>query len=397
MASAYNQVVNEVPGSPIFIMKLASNARHLEVQLLGDLWGNVIALFSRDCSMQRRHQKIIEEGPVKGVDPDLLLEMEASAVALAESVHYAGTGTVEFLYDNDTKSYFFLELNPRLQVEHPVTELISDTNLPSCQVMVAMGIPLHCIKDIRRLYNQKDLDGTNKFAFDNSIRRKPVGHAIACRITAENPLNKFTPTSGLINELHFRSLPNVWGYFSLKTNSTIHDYADSQFGHIFAHGKTRDEARKAMVLALSRLEIRGEIRTTIEFLSTILENEEYKACKFHTTWLEGQMTPDKIIRVPPHLTPEKIVLLGAVADGHRVLTRWHERLISDLKHGRNINKKKYTDTLVSVPITLIYQNVKYSIMMERTSVMSYTLRYRDWKVCGWIYIPKRFYFGVIRI
>ena len=135
MASSYNQVVNEVPGSPIFIMKLASNARHLEVQLLGDHWGNVIALFGRDCSMQRRHQKIIEEGPVINVDPDLLLEMEASAVALAESVHYVGTGTVEFLYDNESKSYFFLELNPRLQVEHPVTELISDTNLPACQVM----------------------------------------------------------------------------------------------------------------------------------------------------------------------------------------------------------------------------------------------------------------------
>ena len=91
------------------------------------------------------------------------------------------------------------------------------------------------------------------------------------------------------------------------------------------------------------------------------------------------MNANNIVRVPSHLTPTKIVLLGAVADGHRVFTEWHEKLISDLKHGRNINKKKYTDTLVSVPITLIYQNVKYSIMMERTSSMSYTLRYREWK------------------
>ncbi len=381
MKSAYNQVVNEVPGSPIFIMKLASNARHLEVQLLGDTWGNVIALFGRDCSMQRRHQKIIEEGPVINVDEKLLLEMEASAVALAKSVHYVGAGTVEFLYDNETKSYFFLELNPRLQVEHPVTELISGINLPACQVMVAMGIPLYCIKDIRKLYSQKDLNGTNQFELSNENRIKPIKHAIACRITAENPLNNFTPTSGLISELHFRSLPNVWGYFSLKTKSSIHDYADSQFGHIFASGETRDEARKSMILALSQLEIRGEIRTTIEFLSSILENKEYKMGKFHTTWLEKQMNKSNIVRVPSHLTPEKIVLLGGVANGHKLLTETNEKLMADLLHGRNIHKGKYTDNLVKCPVELIYKNVKYRIFIEKTSDLSYTLRYENnWKV-----------------
>merc|ERR1719491_1059513 len=121
-----------------------------------------------------------------------------------------------------------------------------------------MGVPLHCIADVRRLYGQRDVHGTSRFELSNANRIAPVQHAIACRITAENPLNNFTPTSGLITELHFRSLPNVWGYFSLKTKSAIHDYADSQFGHIFASGPTREDARKSMILALSRLEIRGE-------------------------------------------------------------------------------------------------------------------------------------------
>ena len=315
------------------------------------------------------------------VDEKLLLEMEASAVALCKSVQYVGAGTVEFLYDNETKSYFFLELNPRLQVEHPVTELISGINLPAAQVMVAMGIPLHCISDIRRLYNQKDLNGTNQFALTNENRIKPMQHAIACRITAENPLNNFTPTSGLISELHFRSLPNVWGYFSLKTKSSIHEYADSQFGHIFASGKTRDEARKSMVLALSQLEIRGEIRTTIEFLSSILENEEYKKAQFHTTWLEKQMKDKDIMKMPQHLTSEKIVLLGCAANAHRTLTAMENKLLDDLKHGRNVNKKKYQDALVACPVELIYKNVKYRILIERTgdNPMTFTMRYRSWK------------------
>eukprot|EP01083_Nonionella_stella_P046590 124715_1 len=378
METAYNQVVNEVPGSPIFIMKLASNARHLEVQLLGDQWGNVIALFGRDCSMQRRHQKIIEEGPIINVDPKLVLEMEESAVALAKSVNYVGAGTVEFLYDNDDKKYYFLELNPRLQVEHTVTELISGINLPAAQVMVAMGVPLHCMTDIRRLYSESNLNGTNEFEFLSSARIKPLCHTIACRITAENPLNNFTPTSGLISELHFRSLPNVWGYFSLKTASSIHDYADSQFGHIFASGATRDEARKSMVLALSELEIRGKIRTTIEFLCAILENEEYRNCNFHTTWLEAQLQ-GQFIRVPSHLTPEKIVLLGAVASGQKQLNEMEDKLLSDLQHGRNVNIDKYRDHLVKCFVELIYKNVKYIILIERTACNSYTLRYKRWK------------------
>lgn len=138
----FKMVQNEVPGSPVFIMKVAENARHLEVQLICDRHGNCSTLFGRDCSVQRRHQKIIEEAPVTVAPPEVMLELEHAAIRLAKLVGYESVGTVEYLYDPATKEYCFLELNPRLQVEHPTTEMISGVNIPACQLMIAMGIPL---------------------------------------------------------------------------------------------------------------------------------------------------------------------------------------------------------------------------------------------------------------
>lgn len=133
----FRQVQTEVPGSPIFVMKLAHGARHLEVQLLADQYGNAISLFGRDCSIQRRHQKIIEEAPAIIAQPEVFEEMERSAVRLAKMVGYVSAGTVEYLYTNDGE-YYFLELNPRLQVEHPCTEMVSEVNLPACQLQVCV-------------------------------------------------------------------------------------------------------------------------------------------------------------------------------------------------------------------------------------------------------------------
>ena len=155
--TAYRQVQNEVVGSPIFVMKLSSGARHLEVQLLADEHGQAIALSGRDCSVQRRFQKIIEEGPPVActvLTPDVWVEMERAAVRLAKAVNYVNAGTVEYLYKNG--EFFFLELNPRLQVEHPVTEMITGVNLPAAQLQVAMGIPLHNIADVRKCYVKPD-------------------------------------------------------------------------------------------------------------------------------------------------------------------------------------------------------------------------------------------------
>jgi acetyl-CoA carboxylase / biotin carboxylase 1 len=223
----------------------------LEVQLLADCHGNAIALFGRDCSVQRRHQKIIEEAPISIAPPQVLREMEQAAVRLAKLVGYTGAGTVEYLYEPSTGAFYFLELNPRLQVEHPTTEMVSGVNLPAAQLQVAMGIPLSSIKDIRLMYGLMPND-TNEIDFDfvagtsSKIQRRPIprGHVVAARITAENPDAGFKPNSGKVLELNFRSNPNVWGYFSVNSSGGVHEYADSQFGHIFSYGESRDAARK---------------------------------------------------------------------------------------------------------------------------------------------------------
>jgi len=216
--NAYNAVVGEIPGSPIFVMKLAGQARHLEVQLLADQYGNAISLFGRDCSVQRRHQKIIEEAPVTIANPEKFEEMERAAVRLAKLVGYVSAGTVEYLYSHAEDVFYFLELNPRLQVEHPTTEMVTGVNLPAAQLLVAMGIPLHRIRTIRQLYGVAP-HGASEIDFDmikpesNQLQRKPrpKGHVVAVRITAENPDAGFKPSSGALQELNFRSSTNVWG------------------------------------------------------------------------------------------------------------------------------------------------------------------------------------------
>ena len=292
VANAFRQVCGEVPGSPIFIMKLSSNARHLEVQLLADEYGNAVALNGRDCSVQRRHQKIIEEGPPVAADPTVWTQMEQAAVALAKAVQYTNAGTVEYLYSEKEAKFYFLELNPRLQVEHPVTEMITRVNLPAAQVQVAMGIPLHNIPDIRELYGRHRFEddpnaATSKIDFDAALRVPPNGHCIAVRITAENAEAGFKPTSGGIQELNFRSTPNVWGYFSMDSSGSIHEFADSQFGHLFANGSDREHARRNMVLALKELSIRGDISTTVDYISKLIELDDFVANNIDTAWLDA--------------------------------------------------------------------------------------------------------------
>lgn len=196
-ASLFRQVQAEIPGSPIFVMKLASGARHLEVQLLADMYGNAISLFGRDCSIQRRHQKIIEEAPAIIAHPEVFEEMEKAAVRLAKMVGYVSAGTVEYLYANDG-NYYFLELNPRLQVEHPCTEMVADVNLPACQLQIGMGVPLYRLKDIRLLYGESPWESA-VIDFDTPRNKpRPWGHVIAARITSENPDEGFKPSSGKI-------------------------------------------------------------------------------------------------------------------------------------------------------------------------------------------------------
>lgn len=366
-ASMYRQVENEVPGSPIFIMKLATCARHLEVQLLADSYGNAIALFGRDCSIQRRHQKIIEEAPAIIAEEHTFLEMEAAAIRLAKMVGYVSAGTVEYLYDPNEKKFFFLELNPRLQVEHPVTEMVSDVNLPACQIQIAMGLPLHRIKDIRLLYGQSSY-GDNQIDF-NKGRARPWGHTIAARITSENPDEGFKPSSGTVSELNFRSNKNVWGYFSVAASGGLHEFADSQFGHCFSWGEDREEARENLVIALKELSIKGDFRTTVEYLITLLETEPFQNNTIDTGWL------DKLIaeRVPSARPKTNLaVYCGCIHQADSKLNNNFQQFQQSLQKGQ-ILPANALNIMNTVNTELVYDGIKYFVSATRSGLNSYFL------------------------
>ena len=387
VANAYRQVCGEVPGSPIFIMKLSSNSRHLEVQLLADEYGEAVALNGRDCSVQRRHQKIIEEGPPVAASPEVWTQMEKAAVALAKAVYYANAGTVEYLYSESDAKFYFLELNPRLQVEHPVTEMITRVNLPAAQLQVAMGIPLSNIPEIRELYGRNRFEDDPKDAsaqidFETTSRVKPNGHCIAVRITAENAEAGFKPTSGGIQELNFRSTPNVWGYFSMDSSGSIHEFADSQFGHLFANGPDREQARRNMVLALKELSIRGDISTTVDYISKLIELEDFVANKIDTGWLDciikenvdGMGAAEGVLhkrRTSVHiktLSDHMYVVLGATISAFDKCSSGEKRFVELLEKGqlppRSLLKMKQD-------IELILSGVKYRLCCDRTGSNSF--------------------------
>lgn len=363
----YKQVETEVPGSPIFIMKLATCARHLEVQLLADQYGNAIALFGRDCSIQRRHQKIIEEAPAIIADEETFLEMESAAIRLAKMVGYVSAGTVEYLYDPVEKRFFFLELNPRLQVEHPVTEMVADVNLPACQVQIAMGLPLHRIKDIRLLYGQSGY-GDNQIDFSQG-RARPWGHVIAARITSENPDEGFKPSSGTVSELNFRSNKNVWGYFSVGASGGLHEFADSQFGHCFSWGEDREDARENLVIALKELSIRGDFRTTVEYLITLLETEPFQQNTIDTGWL------DKLIaeRVPSGRPKTNwAVFCACIHLAESKLNNNFQQFLQSIQKGQ-ILPANTLNIMNTVNTELVYDGVKYFISVTKCGINSYFL------------------------
>lgn len=377
----FKQVQGEVPGSPIFIMKVASQSRHLEVQLLCDKHGNVAALHSRDCSVQRRHQKIIEEGPITVAPPETVKELEQAARRLAKCVQYEGAATVEYLYSMETGEYYFLELNPRLQVEHPVTEWIAEINLPASQVAVGMGIPLYNIPEIRRFYRMEHGGGyhawkeissaATKFDLDKAESARPRGHCVAVRVTSEDPDDGFKPTSGRVEELNFKSKPNVWAYFSVKSGGAIHEFSDSQFGHVFAFGESRSLAIANMVLGLKEIQIRGEIRTNVDYTVDLLNASEYRENKIHTGWLDSRIAMRVRAERPPwYLSVVGGALYEASSRSSTVVTDY----VGYLSKGQ-IPPKHIS--LVNLTVTLNIEGSKYTIETVRGGPRSYKLRINE--------------------
>ncbi|MBI3793965.1 MAG: acetyl-CoA carboxylase biotin carboxylase subunit [Nitrospinae bacterium] len=258
----------------IYMEKYVTTPRHIEIQVLGDKHGNIVHLFERDCSIQRRHQKMIEEAPSGALDPEIRKKMTIAALSLARHIQYHSAGTFEFLLDSK-KNFYFMEMNTRVQVEHPVTEMITDVDIIKEQIKVAFGLPLS--------FKQEDV----------SI----FGHAIECRVNAEDP-EKFIPSIGRIEELHLPGGPGVRIDSAIFQGYKIPSYYDSMIAKIIVHAHTRDEAIHRMRRALGEFHLSG-MKTTVPLLSKIMYSEEFTKGDVSTRFIEDFLAKQKAASVHP--------------------------------------------------------------------------------------------------
>ena len=248
----------------VYIEKYLARPRHIEIQIMGDTHGKVMHLCERDCSVQRRHQKLVEEAPSPAVDQTLREDIGDAAVKLAESIGYVGAGTIEFLLDADG-AFYFMEMNTRIQVEHPVTEMCTNFDLVKEQVVVAAGAPLSFVMNGNRLR----------------------GHAIECRVNAEDPSRNFQPAPGLITAYHPPGGPGVRVDTHIYAGYTVPPYYDSLLAKVIVHGNTRTEALARMRQALDSFIIEG-VTTTIPFLGRVMRHPDFVAGKVDTKFLERE-------------------------------------------------------------------------------------------------------------
>ena len=265
---ASNEAQTAFGDATLFVERYLQNARHVEVQILGDNFGRVIHLGQRDCSSQRRYQKVIEEAPPFDLADDLRDKILEAAVTLAKSINYNNAGTVEFLVDKDRNEFYFMEVNTRVQVEHPVTEMITGVDLVKEQLRIAFGHPLSM--------NQSDIQFK--------------GHAIECRVTADNSRDDFMPTPGRITRFVVPSGNNIRIDTHCYQGYTISPYYDSLIGKVIATGDNRDSALENMKSALSNFEVSG-VKTNIPFLQFLINQPDFIKGDINIKWIENSVLP----------------------------------------------------------------------------------------------------------
>ena len=253
----------------VYLEKLILGPHHVEIQIIADQMGNTVALGERDCSMQRRNQKVLEESPSPLMTPELRSAMQEAAVRAAKACGYYNAGTIEFLVDSD-RNFYFMEMNTRIQVEHPVTEWVTGVDLVQTQLLVAQGKPLP--------FTQKDIE----------VR----GHAIECRINAENPDQDFRPSPGTIRSLHIPGGPGVRVDSAVYQGYTIPPYYDSMIAKLIVHAPTRHEAIMKMRWALAEFIVDG-IDSNIDFQLRLIKNKDFEAGSYDNSFLEKFLRDQK--------------------------------------------------------------------------------------------------------
>ena len=260
---AYQEALNGFGNGDLYIEKFIEHPRHIEIQILGDTIGNVVQFGERDCSIQRRHQKLIEESPSPAVDDKIREEMGKAAIAGAKAIDYVGVGTIEFLLDKD-KNFYFMEMNTRIQVEHPVTEMVTGVDLIKQQIRVHAG------------------EKCPNYSSNYKLR----GHSIECRINAEDPSKNFMPSPSKITNFHLPGGKGVRVDSHAYTGYVIPTHYDSMIGKLIVHAKNRKQAIIRMQRALEETIIEGP-KTTIPYHQKIMQNDDFISGKFDTGFLEN--------------------------------------------------------------------------------------------------------------
>jgi propionyl-CoA carboxylase alpha chain len=270
MQRAISEAQSAFGDGAVFIEKYITSPKHIEIQVLGDQHGNVVYLFERECSIQRRHQKVVEEAPSPVVSPEMRKAMGEAAVKVAKACDYYGAGTVEFIVDENL-DFYFLEMNTRLQVEHPVTEMITNKDLVKEQILVAEGYPLS--------FAQEDL--------------KINGHAVEIRVYAEDPKNNFLPDIGNLQTYIRPHGPGIRVDDGFEQGMDIPIYYDPMIAKFIVHDETREKAIQKMVNAINDYQITG-IETTLAFCKFVMEHEEFQSGRFDTKFVEHFFSPEKL-------------------------------------------------------------------------------------------------------
>jgi acetyl-CoA carboxylase biotin carboxylase subunit len=292
LASAQREAQNAFGDDAVYVEKYIEGPRHVEIQVLADQHGGCIALGERECSIQRRHQKMIEEAPSVAVTPELRRRMGEAAVAAARAAGYVNAGTCEFLLDCHG-AFYFLEMNTRIQVEHPVTELVMGLDLVQWQLRIASG---------ERLPFSEAPD--------------PHGWAIECRITSEDPANGFLPSTGRIDHLHLPSGPGVRWDGGIEAGSEVGLSYDPMLGKLIVHGRTREQAIARMERALRELVIDG-VETSREFHLRVMADADYRAGKVDIQWLEARLPTLLGVRPPAETLRAAAIAAALLADRDR--------------------------------------------------------------------------------
>ncbi len=267
LVSAQSEALQAFGDDSVYLEQYLPEVRHIEFQILGDSHGNLLHLFERECSLQRRYQKVIEEAPSPSLTPGLRQAMAAAALKIGKSLNYSNAGTVEFVLVPDTQQFYFLEVNSRLQVEHPVTEAITGIDLVQWQIRIAQGQALPWLQE----------------------QVQVTGHAIECRLNAEDPLQDYLPDTGTI--LYWQAPPTIRSDSGIQTGSEVSIFYDAMLAKLISHGRDRSEAIQKMQRALSQTILFG-LQSNLAHLQSLLATADFRENQIHTHWL-SQHPPQK--------------------------------------------------------------------------------------------------------